>query len=260
MEIRRYLSIIRRHLVLVVFIIVAALAAGWMITPRTETYTATSTLYVGSRSINLDPTSDQISGDRVAGLDRLIGTFVELVESRPVAERAARRAQASVAGVPLPADIVSGTMAEQVPNTNLIEVSFTSEDPVIAQRVSDSVARTFVEQIREFEPRETETEAEQVISIYQPAARPTLPEPSGLRRNLILTGVLGVLVAGAVLALLEYLDITVRSPEDAERQLGLPVLGVIPPLRKEESLGRWRPIARTGPAPVGAERPGSTSG
>jgi capsular polysaccharide biosynthesis protein len=257
MEIRRYLSIIRRRLVLVVLIIAAALAAGWMITPRTETYTATSTLYVGSRSISLDPTSDQISGDRVAGLDRLIGTFIELVESRPVAERAARLAQAAVDGAPVPSEIVSGTLAEQVPNTNLIEVSFTDEDPVIAQRVSDSVATTFVQQIRQFEPRETETEAEQVISVYEPAALPTLPEPSGLRRNLILTGVLGVLVAGALLALLEYLDITLRSPEDAERQLGLPVLGVIPALRKEEALGRWRPIARTGPGPVGAERPGA---
>jgi capsular polysaccharide biosynthesis protein len=251
MEIRRYLSIIRRRVVLVILIIAAALAAGWLITPRTDTYTATSTLYVGSRSINLDPTSDQISGDRVAGLDRLIGTFVELVGSRPVAERAAESAE----GLPSPDDILARTTAEQVTNTNLIEVSFSDANPGIAQAVANNVSETFVEQIREFEPREATRDGEQVISLYEPAELPALPEPSGLRRNLVLTGVLGVLVAGAVLALLEYLDITLRTPEDAERQLGLPVLGVIPVL-PDDSLEKWRPVQAGAAAAAAAERSG----
>ena len=51
MELRRYLSILRRRLLLILAIVVAALAAGWLITPRTHQYTASSTLYVGSAAI-----------------------------------------------------------------------------------------------------------------------------------------------------------------------------------------------------------------
>jgi capsular polysaccharide biosynthesis protein len=242
MEIRRYLSIIRRRLVLVVAIMVAALAAGWLITPRDDTYTATATLYVGSRSI--DPTSDQVSGDRVAGLDRLITTFTELVHTRPVAEAAAAEP-----GVTQSADEIMGaTSAGQVPSANLINVSVTLADPAESQLVANAVSAAFVDQIRSFEPRDTAIETEQVVSVYELAQLPSQPEPSGLLRNLALAGVLGIIVTGIVLALLEYLDITLRSPEDAERQLGLPVLGVVP------ALGGQLPVARVtrigGPAPA----------
>jgi hypothetical protein len=56
-------------------------------------------------------------------------------------------------------------------------------------------------------------------------------------RTLALAGVFGVLAAGALLALLEYLDITLRSAADVERQLELPVLAVVP------ALGRELPVA-----------------
>jgi hypothetical protein len=51
-----------------------------------------------------------------------------------------------------------------------------------------------------------------------------------LARNLGLAGLLGLIVAGALIALLEYLDISMRSAEDVERQLELPVIGVVPAL------------------------------
>src|SRR4051812_1607872 len=105
MEIRRYVSIVRRRWLLVIVIVVAALGAGWLISSRANTYTATSTLYVGSRSIDIDPRSGQVSGDRVAGLDRLIATFTELARTRPIATAAGRTAR-----VPLvPGEIIAGT-------------------------------------------------------------------------------------------------------------------------------------------------------
>src|SRR4051812_50157968 len=94
MEIRRYLSILRRRWPLVVVIVAAALGAGWGITSRTNTYTATSTLYLGSRSVDIDPPSGQVLGDPVAGLDRLIATFTVLVRTGPVAAAAGRNAGA----------------------------------------------------------------------------------------------------------------------------------------------------------------------
>src|SRR4051794_35112151 len=94
MEIRHYLSILRRRWLVATFVIAAALAAGWLITPRADQYTATSTLYVGSRSINIDPGSGELSADRAAGLDRLITTFIALVRTQPIASAATTRAHA----------------------------------------------------------------------------------------------------------------------------------------------------------------------
>jgi capsular polysaccharide biosynthesis protein len=251
MEIRRYLSIVRRRWLLVVAILAAALAAGWLITPREDTYTATSLLYVGAKSIDISPTSGSLSGDRVAGLDRLITTFTQLVRTEPIADATAKSGQVPRS----PGEIAAHTSAKQVTDASLIRVSFSDRDPAVAAAAANAVSAALVEQVRQFEPRDTKTEAGEVLSVFEPARRPSAPNPSGLRRNLILTGLFGLIVAGAVLALLEYLDITLRSPDDAERELELPVLGVLP------SMGDRVPF--TPPVnvrPVSAAEPTSRSG
>src|SRR4051794_20297337 len=119
MEIRHYLSIIRRRLALIVVILGAALVAGWFVTPRAHTYTATTTLYVGSQSIDINPNAGQLSADRVAGLDRLITTFTQLVRTRPIAVAAVRTSGVARS----PGQIQGDTNAKQAPETNLMYVS-----------------------------------------------------------------------------------------------------------------------------------------
>ncbi|MBV8950611.1 MAG: hypothetical protein JOZ99_07035, partial [Actinobacteria bacterium] len=158
MEIRRYVSIIRRRSILLIAIVGAALVAGYLITPRVHTYSATSTLYVGSRSVDLAPQSGQVSADRAAGLDRLIQTFTALVPTRPIALAAVK-----AAGVNRSAEsVMGGTSAQQVTNTDLIQVKYTDADPSVSVKLANAVGAALVDQIRSFEPRPAD--ADQVIS------------------------------------------------------------------------------------------------
>jgi capsular polysaccharide biosynthesis protein len=232
MELRRYLSIVRRRLLLILAIIAAALVAGWFATPTTiTTYTATSRLYVGSRSISVDPRSGQVSGDRVTGLDRLIRTFSEMMRSTQIASRAIDSTNLHRS----PAIVAGSTSAKQVPRTNLIDVSVTDRDAGAARTLANAVSVAFIRQIQEFEPRNSEN-TEQVASVYQRAGTPSVPNPSSGSRNVALAGLLGVLIAASLVALLEHLDISLRSSDDVERHLELPVLGVVP------SLGDTMPV------------------
>ncbi len=220
MELRRYLSIIRRRLLLIVAIVVAALAAGWLITPRTEQYTASSTLYVGSAAIG----SGDVSGDRVAGFDRVIQTFTAMLPSERVV-----RAGVSEAAVNRSAPAVTGaTKAAAIESTNLIQLSVTDSDPAVARALANGISDAFVRQINKVEPATGQTT--QVLSVYERAETPPAPDPSNLLRNLALAGLLGLVIAGSVVGLLEHLDISFRSIEDVERRLELPVLGVLPAL------------------------------
>ncbi|MBV9951292.1 MAG: hypothetical protein JO291_05045 [Acidimicrobiia bacterium] len=239
MEIRRYLWIVRRHFFLMVAIVVAALVAGVLVTPRHSTYTATSALYVGSRSVDITPTSGEVSGDRVAGLDRLISTFAAMATTEPIAADAARLAAVQRSA----SDIVAETSAQQVTGTDLIHVSVTDSDPALSRTLADAVATALVQQVHTFEPRSAKSSNEQVISLYQTAQAP-VRNSRGLVRNLVLAGLFGLLAAAALVALLEYLDVSLRSADDVERLLELPVLAVVP------ALGRELPIL-----PSGAESP-----
>jgi capsular polysaccharide biosynthesis protein len=230
MELRRYLSIIRRRLLLIVAIVIAALAAGWLITPQTDSYTASATLYVGSTSLDVRPYSGEVTGDRVVGFDRIIKTFTALLPSQTVT-----RAGIEQAGVDRSAgSVTAATTATQIENTNLIQLSVTDSDPRVARALANGVSDAFVEQVNDIEPSD---QRDQVISVYEPAKTPAAPDPSNLLRNLALAGLLGLVIAGSVVALLEHLDISFRSVDDVERRLELPVLGVIP------ALGNHMPVA-----------------
>jgi capsular polysaccharide biosynthesis protein len=252
MEIRRYLSIVRRRLVLIIAIVAAALAAAFFVTSRGHTYTARSMLYAGSRPLDIAPSSGQVSLERVAGLDRLIGTFTALARTRPIADAAIRRT-----GVARSSEyVMAATSATQIPNTYLIRVSFKDSDPAVSQAMANGVATALVNQIRSFEARRL---AAPVLSVYDSARRPAVPDPSKLVHNLALAGMLGLIAAGLVVAFLEYLDITLRSPADAERELELPVLAVVPSSGDKPSVGAVGTAGAAGPTdpstrPGGAQR------
>ena len=78
------------------------------------------------------------------------------------------------------------------------------------------------------------------IHMVDPALVPTHPARPQKARNVLLGFLVG-LVGGVGLALLrEYLDNTVKSPDDIERLAGLPSLAVVPEVRSVNGGGRDR--------------------
>ena len=66
------------------------------------------------------------------------------------------------------------------------------------------------------------------ITVVDKAKVPKLPFKPNLMRSLMIAIFLGLAAGIALAFLLEHLDDTIKAPEDMEKLLGLPVLGVIP--------------------------------
>lgn len=71
------------------------------------------------------------------------------------------------------------------------------------------------------------------ISIVDRAQVPGGPYKPNMRRNLLIGLLLGLFVGVLIALLLEYLDDTVKTPDDIEKKLRLVNLGVIPKLGKD---------------------------
>ena len=82
------------------------------------------------------------------------------------------------------------------------------------------------------------------ISVVDEARAPVFPYKPNLRLNGLLALVLGLLGGVGLAFLFERLDDTFKRPEELEKLLGLPVLGVIPKTRTER--GDPRPMALAG--------------
>lgn len=69
------------------------------------------------------------------------------------------------------------------------------------------------------------------VEVIDPAEGAVPIDPRG-RMNLLLGGLLGLILGVGAAFFLEYLDRTVRTSSDVETLLGIPVLGIIPRLRR----------------------------
>ncbi len=74
------------------------------------------------------------------------------------------------------------------------------------------------------------------ISVVDRALVPAAPFKPSLSKNVLL-GLLGGLLLGTLIAfVLEFLDLTIKTPDDVEQRLKLPVLGIIPKLGAKQSM------------------------
>ena len=72
------------------------------------------------------------------------------------------------------------------------------------------------------------------ISVVDQATVPIEPSSPRLLVNLALALLAGLAIAGGVVFVREQLDDAIRAPEDVERKLGLPTLGIIPAIEAED--------------------------
>jgi capsular exopolysaccharide synthesis family protein len=75
--------------------------------------------------------------------------------------------------------------------------------------------------------RLAETQTTSSVTQVEPAAVPTKPVAPQARTNTILAAIVGFLLASGIIFLIETLDDSLRDPDDASRQLGVPILGFI---------------------------------
>ena len=247
MELTRHLTVIRNRWRVLALVVIVALAAAWFLTPRQRVYKATTILYIGSRSIDFQ-NPNTIAYGGTAAFDRFILTFGDMIDSVPVAARAI-----DATGVDRsPASVVTATSATQVPNTQLLAVSVTDRDPTVARNLANGMAAAFVSEMQNFEPGRPATEGSLPSSpayIFERAQLPTAPESTGVVLNLAVALLLALTVGVAGILLRDYLDLTLRGIEDAERRVELPVLGAIPSLGSYGRRSILSPLGRT-PAPT----------
>jgi capsular polysaccharide biosynthesis protein len=188
---------------------------------QTPNYEASIKVLIGQRAgTNVMPLNSY-------SLQETAQTMVEGIDSRPVAEATIRRLGMRTT----PEQFLANLSAEQVPETQYIEVRYRDPSPEKAQRVVNAVGDVFSKRISE-----TSTSANGVTaSVWERAVLPDSPVSPNPVRNGILALMFGLMLGVGLALLLEYLDDSWRSPEELEQVSGVPTFGVIPEYRIAKS-------------------------
>ena len=189
----------------------SAYAVSQLMTPI---YRATATLLVNQTQI-----PGVIAYNDVLTSERLTKTYRELITQRPVLEDVAERASPVITT----AELASMVDVAVVPDTQLLRLSVQHEDPAVAQDLANAVASAFIANNGDDGLSRPGT-----VSIVEPAQAPADPVSPRTMLNAIIGGVAGLLLVCVLAVVYEYLDDTIKTPEDAEAAGDLPTLGGVP--------------------------------
>jgi capsular polysaccharide biosynthesis protein len=165
-------------------------------------------------------TSEGLGGE-VQGLQQLTQTMAEGVKSRPVAKAVIGRYDLRIA----PEDLLEDHLnVVQIGTTQFIQVDYRDPNPERAQQVANAIGEAFSDQVSDISPSANAVTA----TVWEPAELPDEPVSPNLALNIGLALVVGLMLGMGLAFLLEYLDDSWRSPEEAERIAGVPTFGVIP--------------------------------
>lgn len=124
-------------------------------------------------------------------------------------------------------DITSSALSSQisvspVTDSQVISISVTDLSHSQAVFIANAIAKTFQKEIKELmrvNNVHIMAEAKEEVN-----PRPISPQPFV---NMVISFIVGVIIALGLIFILEYLDNTVKTEDDLEQLLGLPVLGTI---------------------------------
>ena len=119
------------------------------------------------------------------------------------------------------AQLSSKISVSSVDDTEIIHISVKDEDPVLAQNITNTLTEVFQKEVKEIMKMDN-------VQIIDPAPLPLAPIEPNRVRNVLLGALVGLAAGIALAFLLEYLDRSVKTEEQAEELLGIPVLGAVP--------------------------------
>ncbi len=215
MTLLELLHLLRKHLILVIALpIVCAVAMAVVYGFMANVYTAETSMYVLSQSgeENTSTLQSDLSASQMIAND-----VAALIESSRVTN-----ATADDLGL----DDLNGydISVSSETTSRVITLSVEGADPQEAADIANAMAANVSEVARE-------VMNVQSVNVVDEAAAPEQPSGPSRTMYVAVAFLAGLFVAVAIVVLLDMLNTKVRSAEDAEELLGIPVIGRIPAMK-----------------------------
>ncbi len=219
-DLRQYWEMLRKRWIIVVALpLIAALTSGiisfYVIKP---VYQASTTLIVGKKAGEAGQSAVQMLDNSVLQANlQLAKTYAAIAQSRTVEQNVIDNLDLELTV----AELDSLITINPVKTTEILEIAVMNTDPDMSAIIANSMANEFSKAVIDIKKVDS-------VSIVDTAVTPTHPVKPNKTLNILIAFVVGLMASFGLVFLLEYLDNTVKTSDDVEKLLGIPVLGVIP--------------------------------
>ena len=117
--------------------------------------------------------------------------------------------------------VVNSLTVTPISSTQILQIKYQSKNPEEAKDVLKSVIDEFIVTAKELVPNGN-------VRVIEEVELPENLVSPNKKMNIAIAFLLGLMVSGGLVFLLEYLDNTYKNKDQLEKELGIPVLGAIP--------------------------------
>lgn len=204
----------KRWKIIVLTTVLATVGSGifsfFVISP---TYEASTKIFIGKEGAE----SEGYNSSDVSMYQNLIKTYSELIKTKDLVNKAINNSQYDLSVN----NVLNGITVNTLTGTQILQISYQSKSPSIAKNILESITNEFITKAEELVPNGN-------VKILESVELPKNPVAPNKTMNIAIAFILGMMVGFGIVFLLEYLDNTYKNKEQLEKDLDIPVLGVIP--------------------------------
>jgi len=218
LELREIFQIIFKRLWIIVIITFFAVLISGLVSffVLDNIYQTSTTLIVNKPKDGTTQNSDIMMNDILVS-QKLVKTYSVIVKSDTVLEQVIQDLQLDMK----PSDLRSHITVAAEGETEILRITVEDKDPELAQRIANTIAKVFPEEVKRIVQADN-------VQIIDPAKLPESPVKPRPLLNIAIAAMIGIMAGLGVVFLIEYLDNTIKTPEDVQTYLDLPVMGAIP--------------------------------
>lgn len=194
--------------------LIAFLVSSFVISP---TYEASTQVLVAPK----ESQNNMIDSSQIQSSVTLVNTYRVIIQSPAILEQV----QENVVGAPDNISNLITVNSEQ--NSQVINIAVQHTNPVIATDIANEIGRVFSKEVPELMSVDN-------VKVLSDANVPMLPVKPNILLNTAIAAVLGMMIGVAIAFLKVVLDRRIKTEQDVETILELPVLGSIPVIDRVE--------------------------
>lgn len=185
-------------------------------------------IYQSSTQILINQTSQeqlQLNSQDIRTNLELINTYNVIIKSPAILSEVVEE---------LDLDLTVGQLVSKITvnseqNSQVVNISVQDESPVEAAKIANTTAKVFQEKVVHL----MNLDNVNILAVAEVPEKPSPVKPNP-KLNIAIAAVIGLMIGVGIAFLLEYLDTTMKTEQDVEDVLGLPILGLISPIPDSE--------------------------
>lgn len=235
-------KVLKKRIALIISITIGAMLIAGLIS-----FFLLTPIYQGSTQILVNQTKqDQqtIQSSEIQANLQLINTYNVIIKSPAILNKVIERLDLDTT----PTELTESISVTNANNSQVVNITVQNENPALAVDIANTVASVFQDEIPTLMNADN-------VNILSPAVLPANPTPVKPNKtmNVAIAMVIGLMIGVGLAFLLEYLDTTVKTEQDVEDLLGLPILGLVSPIPEDFATTNARKRTRSGRIDAGKE-------